>query len=142
MKKQEKQDKKKTPKKSKIKGIENLKNPQIYLDLIEWIAMPTPLREPKTQGEFAKEHNIGEDSISAMKQRDGFWEEVRNKRREWGKERTPNVILGLYKKAVLDGNAGEVKLWLQVFEEFAEKQETKLTGELSVLLQEIEDGKK
>ena len=118
MKKQKKKD---IPKNPKIKGLERMKNPHAYLDLIEWIAKPEPLREPRTQGEFAKKYQVGQDTISLMKQRDGFWDEVMKKRKTWGKERTPNVILGLYRKAIKEGNAGEVKLWLQVFEEFAEK---------------------
>ena len=144
MSKKETENKNETPKNSKkIRGLKGLKHPGTYLDLIKWIAMPEPFRSPKTQGEFAKEHKIGEDSISEMKKREGFWEEVKEKRKEWGKERTPDVILGLYKKAVKDGNAQEVKLWLQYFEGWSEKQEIKHSGEITekveVSVEELEN---
>jgi len=88
-----------------------------YDDFIEWIALPNKLRKPKTQRELARKFGIGEDTLSDWKQREGFWEEVEKKRKSWGKERTPNVLLGLYKKASETGDPRAVRLWFEVVED-------------------------
>jgi len=116
-----------TPKNSKKReDLKGLRHPAEYQEFIIWMALPEFYRVPKTQGELAQKFGVGEDTLSEWKQREGFWEAVEKKRREWGKERTPNVILGLYRKAVKDGNAAEAKLWLQYFEEWTEKSKTEL----------------
>jgi hypothetical protein len=111
-----------TPKNSKKReDLKGLRYPAEYEEFIIWMALPEFYRVPKTQRELAEKFGVGEDTLSEWKQREGFWEAVERKRKEWGKERTPNVILGLYRKAVRDGNAAEAKLWLQYFEGWAEK---------------------
>ena len=114
---------KQTPNNSKKrKDLKGLKHPAEYQEFIIWMALPEPLRNPKTQRELAKNFGVGEDTLSEWKRRDGFWDEATKRRKEWGRERTPNVILGLYRKAVRDGNAAEVKLWLEYIEGYIGKQ--------------------
>ena len=111
-----------TPKNSeKREDLKGLRHPTEYEEFITWMALPEFYRVPKTQGELAQKFGVGEDTLSEWKQREGFWDAVKKRRREWGKERTPNVILGLYRKAIESGNAAEAKLWLQYFEEWTEK---------------------
>jgi hypothetical protein len=52
------------------------------------------------------------------------WEEACNKEKEYIGKHTPNVLIGLYKGAVKDGDAARVKLWMQIFRDFTEKQQT------------------
>ena len=105
-----------------------LKHPAIFEEFVKWIALPDPFKQPQTQGEFAEKYKIGRETLSDWKQREGFWEAVKEERIKWGKERTPNVIAGLYRKAVRDGNASEAKLWLQYIEGWAEEQKIDIHG--------------
>jgi hypothetical protein len=107
----------KTPKKRKKK---DLKNPLTYQDFIEWSALPDTEKEPRTHQEFAIKNGISNGTLTDWKNREGFWDEVKEKRKVWAKGRTSNVILGLYRRALKAGTASEVKLWLQVFDDFVE----------------------
>jgi len=113
--------KKNSPNNSKNIGIEGLRHQAEYLDFIIWIATPNSLRVPKTQQELAKKFGVGQDTLSEWKTRHDFWIKVKEKRKEWGRERTPDVILALYNRIIKTGGAQEVKLWLQYFEDWSEK---------------------
>lgn len=122
-----------------------LKREGTYNQFVLWVSLPDQLKKPPTQGEFAKQHNISEVTLSTWKYRDGFWEEVKLIRKKWGQELTPNVLLGLYKNAKFDGKASEVKLWLQIFEDFKEKADTTVNipqlQELATLIKSIAEAK-
>lgn len=94
----------------------------IYEEYINWMALPHELREPPTQELFAKKFGIHIDTTTDWKKREGFWTDVKKKRNDWAKSKTPDVINALYKKAVKEGNAAEAKLWLQYVDEWTEKQ--------------------
>ncbi|MHA1225141.1 MAG: phBC6A51 family helix-turn-helix protein [Candidatus Hodarchaeales archaeon] len=115
------------PKQAKKERIEKWEE---FEKFVRWMALPSPVREPQTQLELAKELGVDFTTLSRWKRVEGFWEEVGKIRKEWGRERTPTVILGLYKKAIAEGNAAEVKLWLKYFEDWDEKQVVKLEGEI------------
>lgn len=112
---------KNTPNQSKNKDLKGLKHQMEFLDFIAWIATPNALRSPKTQQELSKKFGVGQDTLSEWKNRPEFWTSVREKRKEWGQERTPDVILALYNRIIKTGGAPEVKLWLQYFENWFEK---------------------
>lgn len=78
----------------------------------------------KSDTDFAKEHHISRDTITQWRERQDFWDARDKKMNSWGKNRTPDVIASLYRKAVDEGNAAEAKLWLQVFEKFSERSDT------------------
>lgn len=109
----------------KEEPLEGLRHPNEFEELVSWISLPDVLREPKTQSELAEKFGVGQDTISEWKQRKGFWELVRKKRKEWAREKTPNVLLSLYRKILKDGGAAEVKLWFQFAENWNEKSEIK-----------------
>ena len=114
-------NKKTTPINSKDNDIKNLKHQMEYLDFIQWIATPNTLREPRTQQELSKKFGVGQDTLSEWKNRSGFWANVKEKREDWGRDKTPNVIAALYNRIIKTGNASEIKLWLQYFEGWTEK---------------------
>ncbi|MGA2418200.1 MAG: hypothetical protein ABSF55_03110 [Candidatus Staskawiczbacteria bacterium] len=116
----------------KDETFEGLRHPAEFEKFVEWVSLPEMFREPKTQGELAVKFGLGEDTLSNWKKRAGFWDLVKEKRRHWGKERTPNVIAGLYRKAVQGGNAAEAKLWLQYFEDWTERKEVDLGGKINI----------
>ena len=110
-----------TPNNSKNMDLKGKKHQIEFLDFVTWIATPCTLREPKTQQELSKKFGVGQDTLSEWKSRPGFWTSVKEKRRQWGQERTPDVIMALYKRIIRNGSAPEVKLWLQYFEDWFEK---------------------
>lgn len=110
-----------TPNNSKNKDLKRLKHQMEYLDFITWIATPNALRIPKTQQELSKKFGVGQDTLSEWKGRHDFWLRIAEKRKQWGQERTPDVIMALYNRIIRTGSAPEVKLWLQYFENWSEK---------------------
>ncbi len=98
----------------------SLKHPTEFEQFVSWMALPEPSRKPREQQEFAKTIGVHSDTLTDWKKREGFWEEVRGKRPEWGKEKLSNIWYALYKKIIADGSAAEVKLWLQYFDDFKE----------------------
>lgn len=110
-----------TPNNSKNKTLKPLRHYGEYSDFVAWTALPTELRVPKTQRELAKKFGVGEDTLSEWKRRNGFWEGVTEKRKTWGRERTPDVMLALFKRIQRTGSAPEVRLWLEVIEGWQSK---------------------
>lgn len=129
-KKPKKKPKKKTPtdsdKSGKIKETER----QIFM---RFIALPRLLRIQefgyKTLKDFAKKNKVSPDTLTDWQKEDGFWDEVRKLWKEWGRGRTPDVILGLYRKAVKDGNASEALAWFKLIEDWQEKQTIDIKSE-------------
>ncbi len=113
-----------TSKDLKKRRRNGLKNEATYSQFVMWMSLPDQMKKPATQGEFSKQYHISEVTLSTWKYRDGFWEEVKRIRKSWGQELIPNVILGLYKNAKFEGKASEVKLFLQLFDDFKEKNDT------------------
>jgi len=101
-----------------------------FLAFIDWIGLPSPERVPKNQRELAFHLGVEESTLSNWKKTNGFWEEVRKKRIEWAKDKTSNVLLGLYRRALKEGGASEVKLFLQYAGEFNEKTILELEGKV------------
>lgn len=93
-----------------------------YNLFVRWIATPTVLRDPPTQAEFSAKFGIGHDALANWKKQSNFWKEVKALTDEWGKERTPDVVAGIYRSAV-KGNPHSQKLWLQAFAGFNEHQQ-------------------
>lgn len=118
------------------KDLEGLVKVQEYLKFIEFMALPASLRKKVfgyiTGGKFAKEFNVSIDTLTDWKRRDGFWERVRKIRKEWVKEKVSEVLDALYKKSVAEGNANEVKLFLQYAEEFEDSKTLKFEDNTKV----------
>ncbi len=99
-----------------------------YGEFIRWIATPAPLRKPKTQKELASKLKVDNATLSDWKQRVDFNSQVKRELTKWAREKTPRVVLSLYKKILKTGSAQEVKLWLQTFEDFEDKTQMKFAG--------------
>lgn len=94
-----------------------------YEAFIEWAAKPTPLKELKTMKEFSEKWGVTPDTLTRWKKRQDFWEKVSEKRINWARDKTSDVIHGLFKRAATRGEAAEVKLWMQLIEDWSEKQQ-------------------
>jgi len=100
----------------------------LYNEFIRFTAYPSILRDKEfgfdTDGGFAKYHHISKDTVSLWKGREQFWDAVAVQLKVWGRGKTADVLMGLYRTAVRYGKAAESKLWLQYFEDYKEKGET------------------
>lgn len=86
-----------------------------YIQFVEWFALPSMQRDPKTQQEFASLVGVSQDTLTDWKKLPEFRATVGFILREWVWERTPDVIGSLYYK-VASGrcSAGDVKLFLEI----------------------------
>ncbi len=102
-----------------------------YREYIRFIAFPKALREKefgfKNDDEFAKDKKINAGTLSVWKKSVNFWDDVKAQWKKWGRNRTPDVILGLYGKAVREGNAAEALAWMKIVEDWKEKTETEFS---------------
>lgn len=104
-------------------SLVGLKNPSAYLAFIEFIATPPHLREIQTQQEFSKQFRVGEDTLTAWKNRIGFEEDVDDaRRRTVSFNMLSTALTALQKKIVKEGNAGEVKLLYQIAGKLEERK--------------------
>lgn len=102
--------------------LARLKNPQVYIAFIDFLVSPEINPKIKTQGDFAKHFKVSEQCLCEWKNRAGFWEEVREHRREIFKSTIlPMATLALKRKLQGDAGAPEIKLAFQLADEFEEK---------------------
>ena len=74
-----------------------------YHEFTKWFALPTPGKVQMgvtDQNEFAAQFKVSKDTLSRWKQRSDFKQRVDKFRRDWGDERTPNVIEAIYRSAM------------------------------------------
>lgn len=107
---------------------------------VSWMAIASPLREPKTQKDFASDHSIRPATLSAWKNRKEFWPKVDAQRQVWGKDKTGDIIAKLYASIMKTNKYIPVdayKLWLEMFADH--KQRIELSGSLSSGLESMTD---
>ncbi len=101
-----------------------------YEAFVAWIAMPKPLREPKTQREFAEKYGVDVGTLTDWKNNPQFWQAVHREHQGWGKEKTGNVIAKMYQNVMKSNRPEDVRIWIEYFEGFADK--INLSGSLAV----------
>ena len=84
-----------------------------YHDFIFWCAIPEHLRKPATQGEFAKEKSMHESQLSRWKAMPEFRKDLVEKVTELMSHKISNVMYALENRIYKDGNASEVRLFLE-----------------------------
>jgi hypothetical protein len=109
------------PQKGRPKENHYMKKMEMFLEYTQWASLPSALREPKTQKDWSLKWGVTEATLSRWKSRPEFWEQIANRRREWAKDKTSDVIHGLFRNASTRGEAAEVKLWLEAVEDWSEK---------------------
>ena len=105
----------------KFIDAQRVQNPLKLRAFIEWLVLPGAMRRPKTQKDFATKIGVNQDTLTDWKKLDGFWKEVQEEQQYHFKTQTSEVLYGLTKKAK-EGNPAAVKLYLQYFCGFSEKQ--------------------
>lgn len=94
---------------------------EVYEAFCDWAALPTPLKEHEYAKDFAEAWGVSEVTLSNWKKRESFWKDVAERRIDWARDKTSDVINGLFKRAATRGEAAEVKLWMQLIEDWSEK---------------------
>ena len=87
----------------------------------KWVALPSPLRTPRAMEDWGELNGVSKCTLGLWKKRPEFWEVVAGYRKEWAKDKTSDVISGLFSKASR-GQAPEVKLWFQLIEDWSEQE--------------------
>ena len=105
-----------------------LHKPDVYQLFVVWMSLPQPERYPKTQKEFAAKYGIHQDTVVDYKKRKGFWDDVQLMWKDWGKEKTSDVMKKFYDTLMSKGSASDIKLWLQYFLNWAERHNIQHEG--------------
>lgn len=85
-----------------------------FVQFTIWYATPKQIRKPKNQKEFAQLIGVCEDTLTDWKNNPEFWPLVQQAMSNWIKEKIPDVIEGLYKKARSKGHAKDVEMFLRI----------------------------
>lgn len=78
-----------------------------------WLAIPTAMRDPHTQGELARSMGITDATLSRWKHWPGFAEEVAKLSRQFLKDDLPDIFGALIREAK-NGSYQHIKLALEV----------------------------
>ena len=111
----------------------------VYFQFILWFAMPTMERVSlgvDNQRKFADFYKVDEMTLSRWKSRPDFDVRVNDLRMKWGKEKTSDVVMGIYRAAV-KGNPMSQLLWLQYFEKFTPKTQVEHTAKVEIGVNDI-----
>jgi hypothetical protein len=118
--------------------MKNLNGKQIHYKEAEYMEFARFCSLPKNERntvygfsgflEFAHHYGMNENTLTLWRKEPAFWEAVDSNRKSWFKERTPEVLLALYRTILKKGQANEVGLWLKYIEEWAEKSKTEVEG--------------
>lgn len=84
-----------------------------YWRFIHWIATPTPLRKPSTQKELSKEIGVNETTLGRWRRMPEFKNDVFRVVADNMADETADVMYSLRNKIFKEGNAAEVKLFLE-----------------------------
>lgn len=87
----------------------------------------------KTRAELAEHLRVSVRQLYTDEHTDEVDKRIKELEKRWAGDRTPNVILGLYRGAVKEGDAARAKLWFQIFRDWKEKGVTEHTGTISLI---------
>ena len=119
-------------------SYDHLKERTEYWDFVNWIATPTPLREPKTQRELGVKIGITEVTLSRWKLTPEYGSDVMLRVRYKMRDDTANVWAALRNKIFEKGDAAEVKLFLEWAHDWMSGIKVKHSGEIEISADEKE----
>lgn len=101
--------------------------------------MTIKLLDISTQGEFAKEYEIREATLSHWNKIIYKQDLIFNSIGIWGKSMTPNIMMALAKTALSKGEAKEVLAWVKIVENWSDKSQVELgaSEELTKALKKV-----
>ena len=100
-----------------LPALQDIRRVPEFLEFASWYALPRWERTPETQKELAEQIGVSQDTLTDWKKHPEFWPLVLQLLREWMRERTSDVIGGLYQKITSGkGGASDVRLFLSLSE--------------------------
>ena len=106
-------------------------------EYITWLALPSVMRKPETQEEFARLKKVDPGTLTDWKKRSGFYDEVQRRRRTYFKDDSGDVILSLKRKCLKEGSGADVKVFLNYTEDLKDKTEIAVDDELRKALDKV-----
>jgi hypothetical protein len=103
---------------------------------MEWLATPEYERQPISQGKFAAQIGIDQQTLSRWKRIPGFWTEVNTLVRETLGDAYYEVVDAL-KREARKGNFQHQKLYFEMIGEYVQKQAVDVSGSLSITEVEV-----
>lgn len=95
-----------------------------YQEFVQFMALPAFFRRKQygfdTCKEFSDKFEVSENTLTKWRKRESFHKDIRKITKNWGKDRTPDVILSLYKTCLQYGRATEVMAWMKIVEDWTE----------------------
>lgn len=101
-----------------------------YWDFVQWMATPTPLRKPATQQEFAKVHSMHYNQLGRWRAMPEFKTDVIAKVADLIGDDLSDVMYSLRNKIFKDGNAAEVRLFLEWVTKWMPEVKVRFEGRL------------
>ena len=102
-----------------------LKKPTEREMLCRFVSLPKVYRQEefgyKNLTDFAKKYKVNPGTISDWLKEDEIKEKIRENWKVWGRDKTPDVLISLYRTAIREGKASEVKAWMQIVEDIKEE---------------------
>ena len=83
----------------------------------------------RTRTELAEKLHLDRKRMWEIEHSEEIQKRKREKQEKWGRSKTPNIIAGLYKATIIEGDAARVKLWFQFFEGWQITQKIKFVDE-------------
>ena len=108
--------------------------PDLWKELLEWL-LQGPERSPRTQREWAKDHEMHEDSIRRIKRDNRFIREWDRRAAELNinPERVQSVIDALWQQAA-NGDVKAASLYLQYIDKFTPKRKVSVEDDRDTAL--------
>lgn len=104
---------------------------------MQWLAIPTRFRSPKTQKAFSQKYGVSEQMLCYWKNDDEFLKEVSIYRKKRYINKISDVIDSLANRAIKTGDGKECKLMMEYTGEYTEKKDVSVSG-LAELLKETQ----
>lgn len=130
---------------SPIMTPDDVRKSEIYAKFVRFMAVPDPDRcemlgismnretglpmENPTLTKFAQHFGVHLNTLRNWKMKPEFQKAVTSFRKDWGKDRTANVMAALYRNILRNGNAYDVELWMAYMENWDRKQVVKIVQE-------------
>jgi hypothetical protein len=118
---------------AKRKPRHALARQDVFEEFVKWFATPTPLRDPPTQQDFADKFGVNRDTPTDWKKREEFLPAVKAHWKQWGIDKTSNVMEALYRHIVKKGESKNFKLWFQYFLDFTEWSVQEFDGPVKIV---------
>jgi len=108
-------------------------------EFVEWLAIPSSIREPKTQKEFADMIKVNVATLSRWKDEPEIMEGVKEGMKKYFYYKSTEVLQGLYRKCTTDADAGSVRLFLEYIMGYVKTENVNVNMPVSEILKGLKE---